>query len=234
MKTKLITYENLELLFLPVFNLNEIKPINQRSSQTNSFIVAVDRSTEDDDEASTTSGIGLDSSGNEKQGVLFGESLDRGSTITIDQGLDTTQISTRSTIDPDLVETEYTIQIDSRFGRITGPNGETLDESYIDDDGIAYYVVTQGDNGYEDITALSRSNESPISGPRGGRLSFRIGASMDLQTSTYLFTTLGGTSTLTNRGGTNSNVYHIDSIIRITGNTIGSSIDIPVRFVKLQ
>ena len=234
MKTKLVTFENLDLLFLPVFNLNEIKATNQRSSQTNSFIVAVDRSTEDDDEAATTNGIGLDSSGNEKQGVLFGASSKRGATIVVDQGLDTTQISTRTQLDTDLRETEYTIQIDSRFGRIVGPQGQDLDFSYVDDDGIAYYIVQQGDDGFEDISELNLATDSPISGPRGSRLSFRIAASMDLQTSTYLFTTLGGTSTLQNRGGTSSNVRHIDSIIRITGNTIGNSIDIPIRFAKLQ
>ena len=235
MKTKLVTFENLELLFLPVFNLNELEAKNMRNSAVTSFVVAVDRSTEDDDEAATTNGIGVDSAGAVVQGVLFGESLDRGSSIRIDQGLDTTQISARSSLDADLRETEYTIQIDSRFGRIYGPNGEILDESYVDDDGIAYYVISEQDNlGVSNISTLTKSNESPISGPRGTRLEFKIGSSLDLQTSTYLFTTLGGTSTLDNRGGGSSSVYHIDSIVRVVGMTIGNSIDIPVRFVKLQ
>ena len=165
---------------------------------------------------------------------MFGESLDRGATIVVDQGLDTSEVSARSTIDPDLNETEYTIQIDGRLGTIHGPNGEVLDEAYTDDDGISYYVVSQGDAGFEDIQNLNKNVESPIAGPRGSRLKFRIGSSMDLQTSTFLFTKLGGTDTLANRGGTTSSVYYIDSIVRITGNNLGSTLDIPVRFVKVQ
>ena len=234
MKTKLVTYENLDLLFLPVLKLNEIKNDTKRNSVKNAFIIAVDRATEDDDEGSTTKGIGIDSSKNEVQGVLFGESLDRGATIVVDQGLDTDQISARSTIDPDLNETEYTIQIDGRLGTIHGPNGEILDEAYTDDDGISYYVVSQGDPGFEDIQNLNKNVESPVAGPRGSRLRLRIGSSMDLQTSTFLFTKLGGTDTMANRGGTTSNVLFIDSVVRISGNNLGSTLDLPVRFVKVQ
>ena len=234
MKTKLVTYENLDLLFLPVLKLNEIRTDTKRNSDKNAFIVAVDRATEDDDEGSTTNGIGLDSSNNEVQGVLFGESLDRGATIVVDQGLDTNQISARSTIDPDLNETEYTIQIDGRLGTIHGPNGEVLDEAYTDDDGISYYVVSQGDPGFEDIQNLNKNVESPVAGPRGSRLKIRIGSSMDLQTSTFLFTKLGGTDTMTNRGGLPSTVLFIDSVVRISGNNLGSTLDLPVRFVKVQ
>ena len=179
MKTKLVTYENLDLLFLPVMKLNEIKNDTKRHNTKNAFIVAVDRATEDDDEGSTTNGIGIDNNKNEVQGILFGESLNRGATIVVDQGLDTTEISTRSGIDPDLNETEYTIQIDGRLGKIHGPNGEILDEAYTDDDGISYYVISQGDPGFEDIQTLNKSAESPIAGPRGSRIKFRIGSTMD-------------------------------------------------------
>ena len=58
MKTKLVTYENLELLFLPVLNLNELESANTRHT-SGSFIIAVDRYTEDDDGTGTTKGIGL-------------------------------------------------------------------------------------------------------------------------------------------------------------------------------
>ena len=139
MKTKLVTYENLELLFLPILELNELTGINRRHT-SGSFIVAVDRFTEDDDESSTTKGIALDSNGKEVPGVIFGESLDRGAMVVIDQGLDTQQISTKQQIDPDLRETEYTIQIDNRFGSIVDPLGNSMELSYIDDDDIAYYL----------------------------------------------------------------------------------------------
>ena len=58
---------------------------------------------------------------------------------------------------------------------------------------------------------------------------------MDTNTSSYLFTVLGSTEDLDNAtvGGT-STVYYIDSIIRATGIKTGVSIDIPVRYVRLQ
>jgi hypothetical protein len=239
MKTKLVTYENLELLFLPVLELNELTGINKRySAGVNTFVVAVDRFTEDDDGGTTTNGIALNTDDSERQGVLFGESLDRGANIIVDQGLDTTQISTKSTIDPDLLETSYTIQIDNRFGSIVDTSGNQLELSYIDDDNIAYYIVSTAEetDAVKDISNLVKAGDSPIAGPRGSRLQFKIKASMDLQTSSFLFTKLGGESTLDNRAGTPGapNVNHIDSIVRVSGMNTGYSLDLPVRFVKLK
>jgi len=236
MKTKLVTYESLELLFLPILELNELQSGNRRYATPNTFIVAVDRFTEGTDEqTSTTGSIGYNGE-NIRDGVIFGESMEYGTTIMIDQGLDTTQISTKSTIDQDLVETSYTIQIDNRFGSIVDKNGEEIDLSYIDDDNIAYYVVSTADevDAVTTISNLTNANESPIAGPRGSRLEFKVKASLDLQTSSFLFERLGGTSQLDNKGGNPSDVYHIDSIVRVSGMNTGYSLDLPVRFVKLQ
>ena len=69
----------------------------------------------------------------------------------------------------------------------------------------------------------------------------RVGSSLELRTSTYLFTTLGslGTTTLANdataNGGSDlaAGTYRfIDSTIRVSGINTGYSIDIPIRFVK--
>lgn len=236
MKTKLVTYESLELLFLPILELNELTGINKTNTETGTFVVAVDRFTEDDDDGTTENGIAIDQNGGEVAGVLFGESLDRGAMIIVDQGLDTTQISTKATIDPDLLETSYTIQIDNRFGSIVDMNGTQLELSYIDDDNIAYYIVSDAEetDTVKNISNLTKAGDSPIAGPRGSRLQFKIKASLDLQTSSFLFTRLGGTSTLNNKGGTTSNLYHIDSIVRVSGMNTGYSLDLPVRFVKLQ
>jgi hypothetical protein len=237
MKTKLVTYESLDLLFLPILELNELQSNNRRYASPSTFIVAVDRFTEGTDEQTvTTSSIGYNGE-NIRDGVIFGESMEYGTTIMIDQGLDTTQISTKSTIDEDLVETSYTIQIDNRFGSIVNKNGEQLELSYIDDDNIAYYIVSTADenDAVSTISNLTNANESPIAGPRGSRLEFKIKASLDLQTSSFLFERLGGTSTLANKGGVStSDVNHIDSIVRISGMNTGYSLDLPVRFVKLQ
>tara|TARA_Y100001973_G_C5207876_1_gene342975 strand:+ start:6918 stop:7922 length:1005 start_codon:yes stop_codon:yes gene_type:complete len=256
MKTKLVTYESLDLLFLPILELNELIGINKTNSETGTFVVAVDRFTEDDDDGNTTKGIAIDSSGGEVAGVLRGESLEGGTSIVIDQGLDTTQISTKSTLDADLIETAFTIQIDNRFGSIVDVNGNQLELSYIDDDNIAYYIVSAAESRIErvggliapvglplgptqtvkNISNLTKSGDSPIAGPRGSRLEFKIKASLDLQTSSFLFTKLGGTSTMINNtdGVDTSDLYHIDSIVRVSGMNTGYSLDLPVRFVKLQ
>ena len=237
MKTKLVTYENLELLFLPVLNLNELESANTRHT-SGSFIIAVDRFTEDDDGTGTTKGIGLSAAGQAVQGVIFGESLNKGASIRVDQGLDTNQISRLQTIDEDLRETEYMIQIDNRLGSIVDVNGVALELSYVDDDDIAFYNVSEDEGtAVVNISNLTQPNDSTITGPRGSRLEFKIKSSMDLNTSEFLFTRLGSESTLDNRtpgGAGRTTVYHIDSLIRVTGMNTGYTIDIPVRFVKYK
>lgn len=237
MKTKLVTYENLELLFLPVLNLNELESANTRHT-SGSFIIAVDRYTEDDDGTGTTKGIGLSAAGQAVQGVIFGESLNKGASIRVDQGLDTNQISRLQTIDEDLRETEYMIQIDNRLGSIVDVNGVALELSYVDDDDIAFYNVSEDEGtAVTNISNLTQPNDSTITGPRGSRLEFKIKSSMDLNTSEFLFTRLGSESNLDNRtpgGAGRTTVYHIDSLVRVTGMNTGYTVDIPVRFVKFK
>ena len=237
MKTKLVTYESFDLLFLPVMKLNEsFATANQRHSGTDAFIVAVDAKTEDDDGGTETAGIGFNSSGQPITGVIFGETLDGGSHIRIDQGLDTTQISVRQNLPEELSETSYTISIDNRLGQIVTKQGATVPLDYIDDDNIAYYTVDLGDGTVSPITNRANSPKQVIAGPRGTKLEFKIASSVELNTSAFLFTRLGGTTTMDNRGGSanGTEVYYIDSIIRATGVKTGYAIDIPVRFVKFK
>ena len=220
-KSKLISYSSMNLLHLPVLKINQI----QKKMHTNgSFVIAVDRETEGTANDNTYS-VALDSAGGAVDGVLKGESLLGDNYIRIDQGIDSTEISAKQSLDPDLVEDSYIIQIDNRLGRIATINGELVPEDYIDDDNIAYYTVDVGL--VTQITDDSNSQNETISGPRGTRLEFKIGASIDLNTSTYLFTQLGGESILEGQ-----DVRHIDSIVRVTGMKTGYSIDVPVRFVK--
>ena len=97
--------------------------------------------------------------------------------------------------------------------------------SFIDDDNIATYTLDVGM--VTPITTDGNALNEAIQGPRGTRLEFKIGASMDLVTSTFLFSKLGGTSTLEGKS-----VRHIDSIVRVSGMKTGYSMDIPVRYVK--
>jgi len=220
-KSKLISYSSMNLLHLPVLKINQIQ---KKMHTSGSFMIAVDRETEGTANDNTYS-VALDSAGGAVDGVLKGESLLGDNYIRIDQGIDSTEISAKQSLDPDLVEDSYIIQIDNRLGKIATINGELVPEDYIDDDNIAYYTVDVGL--VTQITDDSNSQNETISGPRGTRLEFKIAASMDLNTSTYLFTQLGGTSTLESKS-----VRHIDSIVRVTGMKTGYSIDVPVRFVK--
>ena len=240
MKSHLVSYENLDLLFLPILKLNENNTNTAMHADSGSFFVAADAFTEDDDEGTTTSGvIPHHSTGIDIQGFLRGETLKGENHIRIDQGLDTNEISPRQGIG-DMLETEYTIQIDNRLGHICTTSGETLTEDYVDDDHIAYYTVSLSDvdmNTVYSIDDNTNSTQNVISGPRGTKLEFKIRSSMDLQTSTFLFTRLGGTQNLPSRasgGGGVSEVYYIDTIVRVTGIKTGNSLDVPIRFVKFK
>jgi hypothetical protein len=232
MKTKLVTIANTNLLYLPVLKLNQ-NLTNTKTHTSGAFMVAVDRSTEGTDAAGTTSAVGYVGS-NQVQGVLFGESFEDSNYIRVDQGLDTTEISPkqRSSIS-DMIESSYIIQIDNRLGYIADRNGNRVAADFIDDDNIAFYTVDSSDNVVSDNLDDSVSTTQTIAGPRGTTLEFKIGASLDLNTSTYLFTQLGGTATMDNKAGATSTVNFIDVMVRATGMSTGYTIDIPVRFIKV-
>ena len=140
----------------------------------------------------------------------------------------------RQNLPEELSETSYTLQIDNRLGQIVSRQGSTIPLDYIDDDNIAYYTVDLGDGAVFPITSRANSVKQVIAGPRGTRLEFKIAASVDLNTSAFLFTRLGSTTTMPNRGGGDTEVYYIDSQVRVTGVKTGYALDIPVRFVKFK
>jgi hypothetical protein len=240
MKNKLLTLENQNLLFLPVSKLNQAIATT-KMHPSGAFFVAVDRNTEDNSNNSLTSSIAFDSEGLLRTGFILGESLGAGressNYIRVDQGLDNTQVSPKQNLDPDLVETEYMIQIDNRLGSLVSRDGATkIVPDSIDDDNIAYYSLSQGtDQQFVFVnTSTDNSVNEAIAGPRGTILEFSIAASLELNTSTYLFTQLGSTVLLPNQtSGNNTTTKFIDTIVKVTGMTTGYSIDVPVRFVKI-
>lgn len=224
MKSRLISIPRTNLLYLPIVKLNELPSENARHSD-GAFMVAVDEETEDD----------ILSEG--KQGILKGarprgsaDGSGGGSTIRVDQGLDTNEISPSFTIDADLVETQYIIEMDNRFGNVVDVAGNQARVSFIDDDNIASYFLSLGtDDEYiseNEETEVAAGSET-IQGPRGTILKFKIQASIELNTSDFLFDQLGSTTTVNT-----VTVKYIDTTIRVTGATTGARIDIPVRFVK--
>jgi len=171
--------------------------------------------------------------------------------IQLDQGLDTLDIPPTFGLDADLVENQYIIEIDNRLGYIVGAHGTGAARpsvpNYIDDDDIASYIITNADANYisDNIeTALvadtgSRGPNQVIRGPRGTTLEFKVLSSIELQSSTFLFQKMGtAVSATTVAAGGIAGIgfkhYYIDTNVRVTGITTGYSIDIPIRFVKLD
>ena len=231
MKTRLQTYTNMELLFLPVLRLNTSLSINKPSS-SGAFMIPVNAETEDNNGSNTAkTGIGRNSDGSIREGFLFGESL-IGSVIKVDEGLDTTEISPKRRLDDELKETSYTVQMDNRLCKLVDPQGTLAAFDYLDDDNIAYYTVDLGDTFVTEITDDTVSASEVIRGPRGTSLQFRLQSSMDLNTSSYLFEQLGAETTMDTEDGSTANVLYIDSNIRIVGVKTGVMIDVPVRFLR--
>ena len=222
MKSKLISITRTNLLYLPVIKLNTLNTNNATYSNFNMFLATVDNETS------------LQLSGdNINVGILNGNNIgNSNNSVRLDQGLDTTKLSSTNPIDSDLKETQYIVEMDNRFGRLASTIGVQADVSFVDDDNIASYFLSQGaTSGFiGDLPTDSGNNTNElqaIAGPRGTKLMFKVKASVDLEGSTFLFTQLGSTMVI------NSVTYRtIDSTIKITGATTGYRIDVPVRYIK--
>jgi hypothetical protein len=218
MSSKLISISRTNLLYLPVIKVNNINTrANAMNSSIGAFVVATDQDTE-----SSFSQVG---------GTLMGSSLNGGTVIRLDQGLDTTEIPPSYVLDSDLVETQYIIEIDNRFAKIVPVAGRSPAKlSYIDDDQIGSYYLSLGtdpDFVTENTERVDVNSRQVIAGPRGTILTFKLQASLELNTSTYLFQQVGGTATMSS-----VNVYTIDSYLNVTGATTGFKVAIPIRYIK--
>jgi hypothetical protein len=237
MKSKLISVPRTNLLYLPVIIPNEKEPIYTRHS-SGTWVVAVDENT-----VGTVASAGLIiSTGNASSaattGILNGFNPGgRGNALLrTDQGLNTTEVPSTFTLDADLVETQYIVEMDNRFGSIVDPQGNATTKSFVDDDNIAtYYFAKDDGNGQAMIVDIGQNSttDSSIQGPRGTLFNFKIQASTDLRTSNFLFDQLGS-SGLSVVGASTLSCRFIDTTIRVMGATTGYRVDIPVRFVKKQ
>ena len=221
MKSKLVTIPNNSLLYLPVIKLNEVfSNDHKRYSTDNVFCVAVDENTAVDD-----------SSLNNVVGIFNGFNLTDAKSFRLDQGIDNSEIPASRALDGFLLETQYIIEIDNRFGSIyAGDGGTAAAVSFIDDDNIASYYLTIDSNPRfvqmnTDLTVTTPTQV--IAGSRGSILNFRIKSSVDLESSTHLFTKLGSTKTIES-----VSCRTLDTFVRVTGQRTGYRVDIPVRFIK--
>ena len=244
MKSRLLSITRNDLLYLPV-----IKVFNQGDSALNStfsnYMVLVDETTVN---ALTTDNNVLDA------GILNGFQPQNGNRVVkSDQGLNSSELSRDEVISQDLLETQYFVQIDNRLGSLAGsamgegssapfvvpvPGGSpqvSFNPTSIDDDNIATYVFTSGDNSGV-VSNIAVGAASDIAGPRGTRVSLKIMSSLNVRTSTFLFNQLGtqGVSLITSGTKTlaAADYKFIDSTLRISGVTTGYTLDIPIRFVK--
>ena len=228
MKSKLLSISRTNLLYLPEVRNNSTDGIAVNSSN-NTVSVAVDDS--------TVTAL-LDSNSNLLAGIINGVELAKNATdnrrLLFDQGMVSDALGKTGdvSLDADLVETQYIVEIDNRLAPLYDPSGLQATPSFIDDDNIAsYYLSLTTNTAYFSNSTLDES--SVLSGPAGYRLSLLVGASTNVNSSTYLFTQLGSTSTIDPGSGAVS-LYHIDTTIRITGATTGFKVEIPIRLLKKQ
>jgi len=242
LKSRLISLTNNNLLYLPEMVLNEVENGTSRTPSSalasGSFLVLVSEETIDNIEANTNTGTDI---ADVKQSYINGNSIsdDNYRYIRIDQGLNTDKLDPSKKLSAELTEQQYMIQIDNRLGSIVdSEKSEQGSPSFIDDDQIATYYITQNVGKYIDFckqgpltgqgnVGISNGGEL-LEGPRGTKLRFSIHASSNLKASTYLFDTIGTTGI---SDGTNTYSV-INTTVKVTGVTTGYSLDIPITFVR--
>lgn len=217
MNSKLISIPRNDLLYLPILKLSTtLGPGGGLYSTQNTYIISTN------DETITAIGVGT--------GIIDGQSIETSqrTPIVIEQGIDSSEISPAQQLPDYLKETQYFISVDSRFAELVSPTGtpKTADISFIDSDDFAYYLFSLGNSEYVTNIKNTKGN-SAIRGPRGTMLKFGIKANIELNTQTYLFTTLGGEVTINSVP-----CYFLDTSIEITGMNTGYKVTVPIRFVR--
>lgn len=218
LNSRLISIPRNDLLYLPTLKLStQLGPGGGLYSTLNTYIIT----TNDD----TITNLGISA------GIIDGQTVQTAqrTPIVVEQGIDSTEISPAQPLADNLKETQYFVSIDSRFAELVTPVGTPAvsDIAFIDSDYFSYYLFSLGSTAQYVTNIQNSQGNSAIRGPRGTMLKFGIKASLDLNTQTYLFTTLGGTTTI---GSTN--YYFLDSSIEITGLNTGFKITVPIRFLR--
>jgi hypothetical protein len=245
LKSRLVSITNNNLLYMPEMMLNEVNDLTARATSnelsTGSFVVTC---TEDTQTSLSTLGGGAGGQALDGR-FIAGNSIPTGQAhphIRVDQGLNTTKLGNTTSLTAELKEQQYMIQIDNRLGSITDTYlQEQGSPSFIDDDQIATYYITQAVGAYiancqpgpltgQNHVGKGSNYDEIITGPRGTKLRFGILASSNLKTSHYLFETLGTTGIVDSVTG--ETYETISTTVKVTGVTTGYSIDIPITFVR--
>ena len=236
MKSKLISIARTNLLYLPVIVANTLDKSQKSDQLPGAYVVAVDVNTVGTDDTAVGFILPANENNTNANGIQNGNTPGNGTYfMRVDQGLNTKAIAKSNTIDAELNETQYIIEMDNRLGSLVSQLDATPGAiSFIDDDGIASYYLSLGtDNEWvSNIQTDAQSTVTPILGPAGTSLKFKIQASTELRTSTYLFERLGSTGTMLMVDNTPQPIQFIDTTIKVTGATTGYRIDLPVRYIK--
>ena len=266
MKSKLLTITRTNILHMPILKLLDggntttgaelTDPVqksktNSGTGATGGYIITC---TEETSRLVTTV---------REKGVILGHvdpisaASDQNATIIIERGLDTTKISPAIQMPASLQETQFIVELDHRLGRLVDAAGTEIPVSFIDDDQIASYYLSQNTVGAGNRPVVrppldndtlagdginnDTKSEHRIRGPRDRVVDFSIAPSINLRTSTFLFDRLGtsnNTATASTMGGVfgsgGSTLLVIDSIVRVTSATTSYAIDVPIRFVRKQ
>lgn len=259
MKSKLLTITRTNILHLPVLKLldggnpggtgpaRSSTPNTALNTTTKGYIVTCSKTTEDAFELNSDGAITPANGKGIIRGSNATEVTSTSNYIAIERGLDTLDISPQVRMPATLQETQFIIEMDYRLGAIVDRAGTPVPVSFIDDDQIASYYVSEGTTDttipvvagaidqYRQDEADSDGNKSihNIRGPRDRVVQFKISPSINLTTSDFLFDKLGTSDTLTIDGFNGAQSFKfIDSIVRVTSATTAYSINIPVRYIK--
>lgn len=255
MKTKLVSINRNNLLYMPIFRSNTKRNVSKPVENTDSFRIFADQNTSDhftstDIEALTGYHYGTVGTVNNQLKRM----------ISVDQGLETSgNPPITSDMPDDLIETAFLIRMDHRLLRFYASDGDGANigqraNSFVDDDAIATYYISNTDacvTGPRDLYRDQLSNDlsarpntltivkdkEMFDGPLGPRLNLAPKTSIQVQQSSALFDELGnnGTEVITGASGASlaSGTYKfIDTLVNVVGVTTGYSIDIPVRIIK--
>jgi hypothetical protein len=239
MKHKLLSIPQTNLLYLSTMVLNDQIAPAAKLTQTAGDITA----------AATTSGApgtgifivtaNTDTRTSLQTTAAFTGSigvLDGSNHIRVDQGQNTEDISFTEIIDSELKETQYIVHMDHRLLRLTDSKvSKDIVHSYVDDDKIASYYISSTDELVKELRDSSDRNSTDtlgtkqvIKGPAGTYVEFNVRPTTEIRTRDSLFDELGSTVTV----NTTEDFKYIDTNVRITGATTGSSLDIPVRVMR--
>ena len=256
LQSKLMTYVNSDLLYLPVIQLNTLSGAGTptgslASAPIGGYYVAADTDT------------AVQLTKDNIAGTRFADARRAASQsrLVLDNGLNTSDLSLDylGTTAPDLVETRYMIEVDNRLINIAttikGDNSSLARPISVNSNNIATYYFTLGEDpsyfatqtnsgavtndfgvapNFEinyNTTPASVENSaiggSSTTGRLGTRLIFALRSTQTAEAGTTIWTDLGGNITLSS-----TSYQYINTVLRITGVETGHRVEVPLKLLK--